>query len=68
MITHDRYTELLSKEINRSITAAEAKDIITFQSTQPKTCPKCQATVFSLFTPARVVHDIEKCAGKKVTA
>jgi hypothetical protein len=64
MISHDRYTELLSKEINRTITAAEAKDIISFQSAQPKTCPKCQATVFSSFTPSRAIHDIEKCSGK----
>lgn len=65
MITHDRYTELLSKEITRTITPPEAKEIISFQSAQPKTCPKCQAAVFSFFTPDRVVHDIEKCAGKK---
>lgn len=68
MISYDRYAELLSKELNRTITPAEAKDIISYQSAQPKTCPKCQAAVFSLFTPARVVHDIEKCPGKKVTA
>jgi hypothetical protein len=37
MISYARYTELLSKEINRTITAPEAKDFITFQSTQPKT-------------------------------
>jgi hypothetical protein len=51
----DRCAELLSKEINHTITPAEAKDIITFQNTHPKTCPKCQATVFSYFTPDRVV-------------
>ena len=65
MIPYDRYTELLSKEICRTITAAEAKDIISFQNAQPKTCPKCQAAVFSFFTPDRVGHDIEKCTGKK---
>ncbi len=64
MFSHDRYTELLSKEINRTITAAEAKDIISFQKAQPKTCPKCRATVFSCFTPIRVIHDIEKCSVK----
>lgn len=67
MISHDRYTELLSKEINRTITAAEAKDILSFQAAQPKACPKCQAAVFSFFSPTRVVHDIEKCADKKAT-
>ena len=65
MITYDRYTELLSKEINGNITAAETKDVLSFQSAQPKTCPKCQATVFSSFTPSRVIHDIEKCSIKK---
>lgn len=68
MITYDRYTELLSKEINRTISATEAKDIISFQKAQPKTCPKCQAAVFSFFTPDRVVHDVEKCSGKKTAA
>jgi len=65
MISYDRYTELLSKVIHRTITATEAKDILSFQSAQPKTCPKCQTTVFSFFTPDRVAHDIEKCPGKK---
>ena len=65
MIPYDRYTELLSKEINRTITAAEAKDILSFQNSQPKTCPKCKAAVFSSFTPSRVIHDIEKCSVKK---
>ena len=55
MITHDRYTELLSKEINRTIAPTEAKDIISFQNSQPKSCPKCKASVFSSFTPIRVI-------------
>lgn len=64
MIAYDRYTELLSKEINRTITAAEQSDVAKFETAQTKTCPKCQAAVFSSFTPSRVVHDIEKCSGK----
>ena len=65
MIPYDRYTELLSKEINRTITAAEQSDVAKFEAAQPKTCPRCQATVFSSFTPSRVIHDIEKCSIKK---
>ena len=65
MIPYDRYTELLSKEINRTITAAEQSDVAKFEAAQPKSCPKCKATVFSSFTPSRVIHDIEKCSGKK---
>ena len=26
-----------------------------------KTCPKCQANVWSPFSPSRVVHDVGKC-------
>ena len=65
MISYDRYTELLSKEINRTISATEASDLANFQNAQPKNCPKCLAKVFSMFTPIRVIHDIDKCLLKK---
>ena len=65
MITHDRYTELLSKEINRTITTAEQTDVVKFEAAQPKSCPKCKVSVFSSFTPIRVIHDTEKCSVKK---
>ena len=68
MIPYDRYTELLSKHINRTITAAEQSDVAKFEAAQPKSCSKCKAAVFSSFTPSRVIHDIEKCSGKKATA
>jgi hypothetical protein len=68
MITHDRYTELLSKIINRTISAAEQTDVTRFEAAQPKVCPKCQAPVLSFLSPPRVIHDIEKCPGKKAAA
>ena len=68
MIPYDRYTELLSKHINRTITAAEQSDVAKFEAAQPKSCSKCKAAVFSSFTPSRVIHDIEKCALKQSAA
>jgi len=65
MIPYDRYTELLSKHINRTITEAEQADLTKFESAQPKVCPKCHAPVWSPFPPTRVLHDIEKCQPKK---
>jgi hypothetical protein len=65
MISYDRYTELLSKEINRTITAAEQSDVAKFEAAQPKSCPKCKAAVISSFTPNRIIHDIENCSVKK---
>ena len=47
MISLDRYTELLSKRINRTITDSERTDIATFEAAQPKTCPCCRATAHS---------------------
>jgi hypothetical protein len=65
MIPYDRYTELLSKHINRTINAAELSDVAKFEAAQPQSCPKCKAAVASSFTPNRVIHDIEKCSVKK---
>ena len=65
MISYDRYTELLSKRINRTITPSEEKDVAKCEAAQPKLCPKCQVAVWSFFAPSQVVHDIEKCQGKK---
>jgi len=64
MISYERYTELLSKHINRIITPAEENDIANFETAQPKTCPKCHAAVWSGFQPPRIVHDVTKCDGK----
>lgn len=64
MISYDRYTELLSKHINRTLTPAEASDITNYEAAQPKLCPKCRAAVWSSFAPPRVIHDADKCQGK----
>jgi len=64
MIPYDRYTELLSKHIHRTITPAETADLATFEAAQPRTCPACGAAVWSPFLPPRVIHDIPKCPGK----
>lgn len=64
MISYERYTELLSKHINRTITPAEANDITKFEAAQPKHCPQCRAAVWSYFPPPRVIHAVEKCQGK----
>ncbi|TAK98880.1 MAG: hypothetical protein EPO07_11400 [Verrucomicrobia bacterium] len=64
MISYERYAELLSKHINRTITDSEQKDVAKYEAAQPKTCPKCNASVWSSFQPVRVVHDVDKCNGK----
>ena len=66
MITHDRYTELLSKHINRTITDQEKAEVGKYEAAQPKTCPKCRANVWTSLEPFRVVHDVEKCVEKTV--
>ena len=66
MISHERYAELLSKHISRTITDSEQNDIAKFEAAQPKTCPKCHATVWSTFQPYRVVHDIAKCDAQPI--
>lgn len=61
MITYDRYTELLSKRINRTITDSERNDVAKFEAAQPPTCPRCGASLRSYFIPDQIVHDSEKC-------
>ena len=46
MITYERYTELLSKHINRTLTPPEAKDLADYEAAQPKICPRCRAAVW----------------------
>jgi len=64
MITHDRYTELLSKTIWRTITPAETKMVEEYESSTPDNCPKCRADMWTMLEPYRVMHDVEKCGGK----
>jgi len=64
MITYDRYTELLSKIIHRTITEPEKAIVAEYETGRPKLCPKCRAEVMTFLTPYRVAHDVEKCAGK----
>ena len=64
MISYERYTELLSKHINRTIMPSEENDIANFEAAQPKACPKCNAPVRSLFMPSQITHDVEKCQPK----
>mgnify|MGYP001336589996 CR=1 FL=1 len=68
LVPYDRYTELLSKRINRTITPVEAEDITSFEAAhmEPdrKVCPKCNWRVHSPFMPSQIVHDIEKCQPK----
>lgn len=64
LISYDRYTELLSKTIHRTITPDEAEDVTRFEAAQPKTCPKCGNLVWTFLAPHRVAHDLDKCPGK----
>ena len=64
MITYDRYTEFLSKNINHTITDQEKAEVVKYEAAQPKTCPKCGAQVWTFLEPYRVLHDVEKCGGK----
>ncbi len=66
MILYERYTELLSKLIHRTITDQEQADVAKYEAAQPKTCPKCLTNVWTFLEPHRVAHDVEKCAGKVV--
>ncbi len=68
MISYERYAELLSKQINRTITDSERNDITNYQSAQPKACPRCGTTVRSYFMPNEIVHDVDKCAIKSPKA
>jgi hypothetical protein len=64
MIAYERYTELISKLISRTITAQEKVDLEKYEAAQPKTCSLCGAAVWTFLEPFRVAHDVEKCAGK----
>jgi hypothetical protein len=64
MISYDRYTELLSKMIHKTITGQENATVAEYEAAQPKCCPKCGAEVMSFLQPYQVVHDVEKCAGR----
>ena len=64
MIPYERYTELLGKNINRTITNSEQADIGKYEAAQPKSCPKFGGQVWTFLEPYRVLHDVEKCAGR----
>ena len=66
MISYDRYTELLSKHIYRTITPAETEDVNHYEAAQPKFCPKCRAPVWTFLTPFRVTHDIAARQAKPI--
>jgi hypothetical protein len=36
------------------------------EAAQPKSCPKCNAAVWTFLEPFRVAHDVEKCARKSL--
>ena len=64
MITYDRYTELLSRIIHRTITGEEKTMVAEYETGRPKLCPKCRAKVMTFLQPFRVAHDVEECEGK----
>jgi hypothetical protein len=63
-IAYERYTELISKHIHRTVSAQEKADDEKYETAQPKTCPLCGAAVWIFLEPFRVAHDVEKCEGK----
>ena len=63
MITYERYAELMSKRINRTIVQRELEDIANFEAAQPEFCPKCNYRVRSQFMPSQIAHDIDTCSG-----
>ena len=65
MMTYARYTELLSKRIQRTISPTDLDEIGRYESAQPELCPKCNARVRSQFMPSQIVHDVEQCEGKR---
>ena len=65
MITYDRYTELLSKIIYKTITDQEKEMVNEYEAAQPETCPKCSDGVWTFLEPYRVAHDVETCEGKE---
>jgi hypothetical protein len=64
MINYDRYTELLSKTIHKTITAPEKEMVAEYEASTPDRCPKCSADLWTTLEPYRVMHDVEKCTGK----
>ena len=68
LISYERYTELLSKHIQRTIIPAEVEDNARFeaahQGSERKFYPKCNVPVWTFLEPYRVAHDIAKCPGK----
>ena len=64
MMTYARYTELLSKRIQRTISPADLEEIGRYESAQPEFCPKCNARVRSQFMASQIVHDVEQCQAK----
>jgi hypothetical protein len=68
MISYDRYTELLSKIIYKNITPAESKAVEEYETSTPEICPKCGDDAWTFLEPYRVAHDVEKCAGEKLSS
>ena len=64
MIVYERYTELLSKIIHKTITPTEMKIVAEYEASTPDNCPKCRTDMWTFLEPFRVAHDVEKCAGK----
>ena len=64
MISYERYTELLSKIIYKTITGPEQTTVAAYEAAQPKLCPKCHVPVMTFLEPYRVAHDVEKCGVK----
>ena len=64
MIPYERYTELLSKMIYKTIATQEKVMVAEYETDQPKLCPKCGANVWTFLAPYRIAHDVEKCNGK----
>jgi len=64
MMAYDRYTELLSKMIYKTITPAELLAVEEFETSQPDRCPKCGGDMWTMLEPYRVAHDGDKCSGK----
>ena len=68
MIIYDRYTELLSKTIYKTITPAESKAVAEYEASTPEICSKCGDDAWTFLEPYRVAHDVEKCAGKNLSS
>jgi len=62
VIAHQKYTELLSKIIWKTITSKEQAQVEEFEKAQPRFCPRCKRAVWTMLEPHRVAHDIENCS------